>query len=281
MKRLLPSTAQRLIVLGCLSLFLVLYPTVIEPNWLQVSRLDLTLPNLDQEFEQYRIVQISDIHADEWMTSQRLQRLVKRVNQVQPDAVVLTGDHVTDRAETFGRTLLELNPLVTKDGVFAVLGNHDHWSNPQLIRQYLTEAGITLLDNRSFSIERDGKTLAIAGVDDVWVGKDNLSQVLSQLPTQGAHILLVHEPDFADQSAASQGFDLQLSGHSHGGQVKIPFLGAPKLPPYGRKYPFGLYKINQMFAYTSRGVGMVSPRVRFNARPQITIFSLHAQSQKS
>ena len=119
------------------------------------------------------------------------------------------------------------------------------------------------------------KFLAIAGVDDVWAGQDNLEQVVASLPREGSRILLVHEPDFADQSAATKAFDLELSGHAHGGQIKLPFIGAPKLPPYGQKYPFGLYDVEEMKHYTGRGVGMVSPRVRFNARPEVTLITLH------
>lgn len=267
---------KRAIALCLLTLFAVLYPTVIEPNWVQVERLEMTLPNLSPAFENYRVVHLTDIHADDWMTPTRLRSLVQRVNQLDPDLVALTGDFVTIQPELYGETLAELQQLTPKDGTFAVLGNHDHWSNPQVVNQSLAEANVITLGNKVQSIVRDGENLAIAGVDDVWVGKDNLDLVLAQLPRKGAHILLAHEPDFANQSAATKAFDLQLSGHAHGGQVKLPFLGAPKLPPYGRQYPFGLYDVQGMKQYTGRGVGMVSPRVRLNARPEITVITLHA-----
>ena len=263
----------KILGLGVLTLLVILYPTVIEPSWLQIVSLEMTLPHLDPKFDQYRLVHLSDIHADDWMTPQRLQKLVNTVNRLQPDAIALTGDFVTTQPEKYRDTLSTLKNLTPADGTFAVLGNHDHWSNPEVVRQSLEAAHVTLLANSVQSLMRDGNVLAIAGVDDVWTGNDNLEQVLDRLPPKGAHILLVHEPDFADQSAVTQAFDLQLSGHSHGGQVKLPFLGAPKLPPYGQKYPFGRYTVGEMLQYTGRGVGMVRPRVRLNARPEITVIT--------
>ena len=265
------------IALGLLSLLLVIYPTIIEPNWVQVVTLDLTLTNLDPAFEDYRLIQLTDLHADAWMTPPRLSQLVKKVNRLQPDAVGITGDFVTTAPEMYGETLLELKNLKTQEGVYSVLGNHDHWSNPEIVRQRLAEAKVRDLQNAVATIERDGKRIAIAGVDDIWVKEDNLPAVLRALPEDSANILLVHEPDFADKSAASNRFDLEISGHAHGGQVKLPFIGAPQLPPYGRKYPFGLYQVKDMWQYTARGLGMVRPRVRLNARPEITVFALHAQ----
>ncbi len=101
-----------------------------------------------------------------------------------------------------------------------------------------------------------------------------LDKVLEALPEEGAAILLAHEPDFADESAATGRFDLQLSGHSHGGQVAIPFLGPLRLPLMGRKYPLGLYKVGRMTLYTNRGIGTVGLPVRFFARPEITVLTL-------
>jgi predicted MPP superfamily phosphohydrolase len=102
--------------------------------------------------------------------------------------------------------------------------------------------------------------------------------VIDQLPADGAALLLAHEPDFADTSAATGRFDLQLSGHSHGGQVRVPLVGAPRLPPLGRKYPIGVYQVGSMLQYTSRGVGMIPPRVRFCCRPEIALLTLAAQT---
>ena len=116
--------------------------------------------------------------------------------------------------------------------------------------------------------------LHFAGVDDVLEGQDDFKLALGPLPADGTAILLVHEPDFADTSAKTKRFDLQLSGHSHGGQIIFPYLDPPILPPLAKKYPLGLYQIGEMLLYTNRGLGMVPPQVRFNCRPEITVFTL-------
>lgn len=263
-------------VLFLCTVLAVLYPKIIEPNWIAVHTIDLTLPHLSQKFEGYRLLQLTDIHADDWMTSKRLSRIVKLANQQHPDLVALTGDYVTNDPQKYAPTLAALKSLKASDGAIAVQGNHDAWTDSSIIHQALEQANILELVNDVISIQRDGERLNFAGVDDVWAQRARLDQVLAKLPQDGSAILLAHEPDYADTSSATGQFDLQLSGHSHGGQVKLPFTHGPILPPLGRRYPFGRYEVNGMIQYTSRGVGMVSPRIRFNARPEITVFQLHA-----
>lgn len=156
----------------------------------------------------------------------------------------------------------------------AVLGNHDHWTNAAAIRDVLRDSGIIDLNNDIYTLEKEGALLHLAGVDDIWENKHRLDVVLEKLPESGAAILLAHEPDFADESAATGRFDLQLSGHSHGGQIRLPLLGAPVLPALGQKYPSGQYQVGSMIQYTNRGLGMVFPTVRFNCRPEITLLTL-------
>lgn len=251
------------------------YANKIEPNWFDVVSVRVTLPHLAQEFQNYRIVQISDLHVDDWMTQQKLNKIVTLINQQKPDLVALTGDFVTYIPDDFARKMTTaFGQLKPKDLSVAVLGNHDHWTNAKTIRNVLKQSGIVDISNDVTTIERKNAVLHIAGVDDFWVGKDRLDLVLDQLPGKDAAILLAHEPDFADISSSTGRFDLQISGHSHGGQVSIPFFGPPKLPLYGQKYPAGFYKVGNMFQYTNRGVGTVKPRVRFNCRPEITVFTL-------
>ncbi|MDH5508153.1 MAG: metallophosphoesterase, partial [Anaerolineae bacterium] len=117
-----------------------------------------------------------------------------------------------------------------------------------------------------------------AGGDDIWENQDRLDLVLEMLPEEGCAILLAHEPDFADTSAATGRFDLQISGHSHGGQIIFPVIGPPVVPWLSEKYPLGLYQLGEMLQYTNRGIGMVGPpHVRFNCRPEITVFTLVTQ----
>jgi predicted MPP superfamily phosphohydrolase len=252
------------------------YASYIEPGWVDVHQVPLTLSRLPAEFDGYRVAQISDIHLDgAWMTRAHLTEVVGLINRQQPDLVAITGDFVTHDAERFAEDLVAaLSGLDPKDSVAAVLGNHDYWSNPDIIRGVLRDSGIVNVSNAVCTLRRGGANLHIAGVDDIWEGKDRLDLVLEALPKSGAVILLAHEPDFADTSAATGRFDLQISGHSHGGQVSVPGLGPLHLPYLGRKYPSGLYEVNEMLHYTNRGIGMVRPYVRFNCRPEISVFTL-------
>jgi predicted MPP superfamily phosphohydrolase len=253
------------------------YTNQVEPGLVEITRVPVTLPHLAPEFDGYRIVQISDIHMDIWMPRDRLAQAVELVNRQSPDLVVITGDFFTDRQGYRAANLsAELGALAPRQATLAVLGNRDHWPEATVVRQVLAQCGIVELSNAVYTLRRGGAMLHIAGVDDVLEHYDRLDRVLAQLPADGAAILLAHEPDFADVSAATGRFALQLSGHSHGGQVIIPFVGPILLPEYARKYPVGRYQVGGMVLYTNRGLGMVSPRVRFNCRPEITVFTLQA-----
>ncbi|MBW4555204.1 MAG: metallophosphoesterase [Trichormus sp. ATA11-4-KO1] len=259
-------------LLGCCTL---LYAKLIEPNWIEINSLQLTLPHLSAEFNGYRIVQISDIHRDRWMNPRRLRRIVRLVNHQEPDLVAITGDLITRNLPqlipSLGTTLGELTP---KDGTFVILGNHDHENDTKAIIQGLEQHGLVHLGNDVYTLKRGKESLHIAGVDDVGMGKDRLDLVLKKLPDWGAAVLLAHEPDFANKSATTRRFDLQLSGHSHGGQVRLPFFQPPVLPPWGKKYYLGRYQVGEMLLYTNRGLGMTGIHLRFFARPEITVFTL-------
>ncbi len=248
----------------------------VEPEWLDLHHVRLALPRLGSAFSGLRLVQISDIHFDgSYMTQARFNAIVATVNQQRPDVVAITGDFVTFAPQRFAAELStilsKLSPtLVT----VAVLGNHDHWTSASVVRRLLKQSGVVELSNTAHTLRRNNSLLHLAGVDDAWAGKARISAVLQQLPREGAAVLLAHEPDFADDYAQTRRFDLQLSGHSHGGQVRTPFGGPLRLPLYGQKYHSGRYRVEDMIVYTNRGVGMVRPYVRFNCRPEITVFTL-------
>jgi uncharacterized protein len=274
-RRRLSRTLQR-IFLVVMAIFLgIFYVHRVEPSWIEVREVSMPLPHLAPEFAGYRMVQLSDIHADRWMTTDRLAKIVRRVNQLKPDLVVLTGDFVTRSAEEFSPNLAAFSQLRSVDQTLAVMGNHDAWTNPLMIQNVLEAAGVQVLNNQVATLQRKSAQLSIAGVDDIWAKRDRLDQVLAALPSEGAAILLAHEPDFAEQSAATGRFDLELSGHSHGGQVKLPFVKRI-LPPLAYKYPIGQYKVGHMIQYTNRGLGMSGLPLRFNCRPEITVFTLQS-----
>ncbi len=260
---------------GLLSLGGLQYAARIEPEWVEINRISLQLPRLQPEFNHYQIVQISDLHMNSWMNRARLAGIVETVNRLNPDLIAITGDFVSHNPQEYVDVLAsELQRLSAPDGSLAVLGNHDHWSNATVIRQALQRAGVLELRNQAITIQRAKARLHVGGVDSTYDGYDRLDLVLRHIEPHGTAILLAHEPDYADTSAASGRFDLQISGHSHGGQVNLPWIGPPFLPPHGRKYPRGLYHIGKMLLYTNRGLGMARFRVRLNCRPEITVFTL-------
>jgi uncharacterized protein len=253
-----------------------------QSEQIEVTQVSLSLPSLGPAFYGYRLVQFSDIHMDTWMTHERLTEIVELVNRQKPDLVAITGDFVGSNPARYAGSLVEsLRKLDSADGVVAVLGNHDHWKDPLTVRQILKASGIRELANTVHTIQRGDAQLHIAGIDDYMSHVARFDQVLAQLPSEGAAILLAHAPDFADISGPSGRFALQLSGHSHGGQINLPLIGPPYLPRFARKYVSGLYQVGQMMLYTNRGIGKVHLPFRLNSRPEITVFTFNGHNSSS
>jgi uncharacterized protein len=264
------------------------YARNVEPGWIDITHQQMHFSRLSSAFQGYRLVQITDLHADErFMTTDRLQNIVTTVNELQADMVVITGDFVTDYLPGLEQTIAILSNLRTKgDGVFGVLGNHDHPAGVEWIRSCLRLGHVQELDNAVHTVQRGSEMLHFVGMDDLWpqnIGTPApvwshlplLNQLTGSLPDEGAAILLVHEPDFADVAASNKRIDLQLSGHSHGGQICIPLHGPVFLPPLSRKYPSGLYHIDDMLLYTNRGLGVLLAPLRFDCRPEIAVIDLY------
>ena len=259
-----------------------LYAALVEPSWIEVTQVPLKLRRLPAAFSGFRLVQISDLHFGSWLTLELLQPTLELLIAQNPDAIAITGDFVEgdaggvpagrelDRVRDVFRSLAQRFPT------FAIMGNHDHWVDVAMVRRFLAETRISELRNDVFAFEKNGKRFYLCGVDDIWEKKYDLQAATSKLSMQDCAVLMAHEPDFADQAAATGQFDLQISGHSHGGQVVIPFFAPPLLPYLGQKYHTGLYRVGEMFQYTNRGLGMIKPAVRFNCRPEITVFTLES-----
>jgi predicted MPP superfamily phosphohydrolase len=279
--QLLGAAALDVLLLGIGS---VGYGFFIGPSQFVVETIRLKLPRLSPGFSGLRLVQISDIHMGGWMNPERLQQVAELVVAQNPDVLLITGDFFIgydfdDEAKEALQDMAKgLAPLATSVPTFAVLGNHDYWVNADAVREMLRSIDITDLTNQVFTLTRGNEHLHLCGVDDVWDGTVRLEDVLARLNGDGAAILLAHEPDFADTSAKTGRFDLQLSGHTHGGQIVLPFIGPPRLPYLGRKYPSGLYQVGEMFQYTNRGIGMARLPVRINCPPEITLFVLESRN---
>lgn len=248
------------------------YANQIETEWLAVEELTLALPHLPPAAEGLRVVHLTDLHLYPHTQLPFIQKVVAEAIRQKPDVLLLTGDYVTERADAIfelAPVLAQINPTF---GTFATLGNHDHWTNAAVVTQGLREAGIVVLDNQGAVLGMDW--LYVAGVDDCTSGRPDVQAALAHRPAQTPTILLAHEPDTADWWAADGRIQLQLSGHTHGGQICAPGYGPLVLPNLGHKYAQGLFQVEEMLLYTSRGIGVVGLPLRFNCRPEMTVLTL-------
>jgi len=254
----------------------------VEPRHPLVERVEVTLPRLPESLDGLTVAQLSDLHYDSPRAGDVIRSAVEITNQLAPDLIVLTGDYVTVAPlVTRPRVALDSEPcaqilgdLHAPLGVFGVLGNHDHASDPRVVTRSLEARGIPVLRNCNLRVEKSGVYFWIAGVDDVLEGGANLARTLQG--AEGFTVLLAHEPDYADV-VAGHPVDLQLSGHSHGGQVCLPLIGSPYLPRLARKYPRGLRQVGTLKLYTNRGIGTILLPMRFNCPPEITLLTLRCK----
>ena len=251
----------------------------LEPYRLAAERVVVRSVRVPRGLDGLTIGHLSDIHRGPYIDEAFIGRAARMLLAMSPQLIVLTGDYV-HRDGSPASAARALSALSAPLGIYAVLGNHDHWSGAAAVERAFQSAfnGLPFewLHNRSRAIKVNGTPLHIVGVDDAWAGSMDLRRALTGVPRGEPSLLLVHEPDVADQASAMHPFILQLSGHTHGGQVRIPVLGAPVLPYLGHKYPIGLSQAAGMFVYTSRGVGMATPPVRFHCPPEVALVTLRA-----
>ena len=251
------------------------------PNEIDLVEVNITLPDLGKNFVNYRILNLTDVHLGQWVNPEYLSDLIDYVNTLNFDLATLTGDYFSYVLDGYEDSLKDsFKKLKAKDGKFGVLGNHDHWMGAEKIRKLFEESDIVDLSNDVCVLSRGEDKLNLAGVDSSTVCADNLDKVLAKLddcPT----VLLAHEPDFANESSQTGKIDLQISGHSHGGQFIIPKVETtPFRGPNSTKYPVGFYKIRDMMQYTSKGLGTNSFRIRINCNPEITIITLKSDKRQ-
>jgi predicted MPP superfamily phosphohydrolase len=286
-KKLIRRDSLKVLWVGIVNLALLAiggaaYGMLVEPGSFKVETVSLKLKRLPKLLSGFRVAQLSDIHMGGWMNLERFREVAKLLMAENPDVLLITGDFIVGhRFDKSSKRAIQdltevLSSLARSIPTFAVLGNHDYWMAANVVRDMLAACGITDLTNTAFTFSRNGVSLHLCGVDDVWEGDVRLEDVIAHLDDGNPAILLAHEPDFADTSATTGKFDLQLSGHTHGGQIVLPFWGPPVLPYLGWKYPSGLYKVGEMYQYTNRGIGMGRIPVRFNCPPEITIITLSA-----
>ena len=249
---------------------------------IDLVEIDIELDNLGWEFHNYRILNMCDIHLGQWINPEYLDNLIDYVNTLNYDMATLTGDYVSYILDGYDEALEKsLSKLEAPDGKYGVLGNHDHWMDADKIREIFKKSHITDLSNTAVPIKKGDDGFNLAGVDSCTVCADNLDKVLEEIDERYPTILLAHEPDFAKESSQTGKIDLQISGHSHGGQFIIPkFETTPFRGPNSTRYPVGLYKVGSMIQYTSKGLGTNSFRIRINCKPEISIITLKSKNKK-
>lgn len=241
-----------------------------ELRWLEATQVDLRLPRLPPAFDGFTLAHLSDFHLGAFIGVAEVRAAIDLALSYQPDAIVITGDFVSRLSQGEAEALTtELARLSAPAGVYATFGNWDWWADVEVVAEAVRRAGVTVLRNAHVPLQRGADTLYLAGTDSAMLRAANLGQALAGIPANAPTLLLAHEPDFADTAARDPRLIAQFSGHSHGGQVRLPFLGAVLLPAWSKKYPHGLYTVGSLQLYTNRGVGVTALPVRFNCRPEV------------
>ncbi|MBV9391175.1 MAG: metallophosphoesterase [Verrucomicrobia bacterium] len=246
------------------------YAFNIEPRQIVLQNCKIRISGLPPAFDGFKIALFSDLHLFPYTKLELVREAVNLVNSLQPDLAIIAGDFVYKQlAAVFDLVpvLSELNPRL---GTLAVLGNHDHWKGAHVIVQALQKAGVRFLINDGIEIQRGSKSIFVAGIDSVWAGVPSPQAAFAKRRGKIPTILALHEPDGIAKISQNFPVDLQLSGHSHGGQVRLPLSGAIVLPPWGQKYDLGLYQVGESQLYTNRGIGVVGVPIRFNCPPEVT-----------
>ena len=263
---------------GCL-----LEAFVLEPKRLSVTRRDIAIPALPPGLDGLRVGLMSDFHFRPGDDDGLVTQAVTRASAENLDVIALTGDYMSSDPKVISPLLEILGGLTARHGIFAVAGNHDGWrgSVPRIRRQF-ESAGLGFLLNRNTRIHHSGESLAIAGTDFIWKGNPDPAATLKGIPAATPVLALVHEPDYFDTLRAHRPIALQLSGHTHGGQCRVPLVGyAPCKVDFGRNYIDGHHARGASNLFVTRGIGTVGPRVRFACPPQLAILTLRSVPAQS
>lgn len=255
-------------------IILALYSFYFEPRWVRVIQHTYSSDDVPLDFEGTRIVFVSDIHHGPYLSIKRVKTLVEKVNSLSPDIICLGGDYVHRDYKYINPVFKELSNLKAPLGVYAVLGNHDHWEGKDQSIDAIINAGITYIDNQALWIRQDNSKIKLGGVGDLYENEQNFIPTIYDVTKNNLVILLSHSPDTVELIDNNL-IDLTLCGHTHGGQVTLFGLYAPLIPVNtGQKFRTGLVKTDNTTVIISNGYGTITPPVRFFARPQINLVTL-------
>lgn len=284
LKRRFARIKWTLAALLALSLMLVLWAFWIEPSWVVVRHETIDIPRWHNEHSNMKIAVLTDLHVGSpHMSIERLRTVVERTNAEQPDLIIILGDFVIDGV--VGGRFVEpeaiadvLRDLRATSGIITVLGNHDWWNDGERVTRALRGANITVIENDVARIERDGRAFWLAGIADLWTRRPDIAGTLNKVQSDDPVILLTHNPDIFPDIPAR--VSLTLAGHTHGGQVNLPFFGRPVVPSqFGQRFAAGLVREEGRTMFVSTGVGTSIIPVRFRVPPEILILTLRGNGE--
>lgn len=264
--------------LGALGLASGSWAYGVEPNLLSITRKDIHLPRWPKALDGFRIAQITDVHFRPGQDDSLIEKLCIATNEEKPDLIAITGDFVTKDPSSLPECTRALAPLKAAHGIFASPGNHDRWHlRHYLLKREIEGTGMALLLNQGTKLTIKGESIFLNGLDSVWGGQLDPAKTWKGHKKTSPVISLLHEPDPFETLHREHPLDLQLSGHTHGGQCRVPVLGyAPAKVKYGRKYLYGEFAEGRSRLFVGRGLGTVAFRVRFACAPELAILTLRS-----
>ena len=253
------------------------YPFMIERYLIQINTYKIPVSNLPPEFNGFRILQLTDLHFGFLVPKYIISYVIEKAISIDKDIIVCTGDYIHERNSTTQIDIVWpfLSKLSAKYGVYSVLGNHDHWGDFERSYYWLEKTGQNLRHKVKF-IEKMGQRIWLGGTGDLWEDKITIDDIFKDVDDCECKILLAHNPDTADLNFKTK-IDLMICGHTHGGQVNIPFIGAPVLPVRNKKYSSGFIESDKTNLFIGRGIGWAVFPIRLNCTPEISILELYNQ----
>ncbi len=252
------------------------YPFFIERYLFQINTYKIPVPNLPGPFNNFTIVQLTDLHYGFLMSMAVVKNLLAKANLLKRDIIVCTGDFIHGRNshKKTDQIWPELCKLTAPHGVYSVLGNHDHWGDFSGSMHWLEKSGQNLR-HKAVPIYKGSEKIWIGGCGDYMEDQIGMDKAFGNVPPDDCKIVLAHNPDTADVQFRTR-VDLMIAGHTHGGQVNIPFVGTPILPVHNKKYSSGFIQTSSTHLFISKGLGWAILPVRFNCLPEIAVLKLMA-----